>query len=173
MRIGSVSDKEFESYQTEVKLLSALEHPNIVAHVESFVQRDRAILCIVMSYCEGGDLQHYLKSKGSQSLAEREILLLFVQLALALHFLHDRNILHRDLKMQNVFLQSGLIKLGDFGISKELTHSQDFAQTVIGTPYCSSQTDPTLLDSLTCGTQICLQSCSNLALTRSRAISGR
>jgi len=57
-------------------------------------------------------------------LAEDDVLYNFIQMALALHYMHSRNILHRDLKTQNIFLKNGLMMLGDFGISKV---SQEFA----------------------------------------------
>jgi NIMA (never in mitosis gene a)-related kinase len=61
------------------------------------------------------------------------VLDLFVQLALALAYLHDRNILHRDLKTANVFLtRQREVKLGDFGIAKVLSSDTDFARTAIG-----------------------------------------
>lgn len=87
------------------------------------------------SYCEGGDLAAYLKHKKGIPMRDTEILYHFVQMALALMYMHEKNILHRDLKTQNIFIKNGLIQLGDFGISKALTHSNDFAQTCIGTPY--------------------------------------
>ncbi len=60
----------------------------------------------------------------------------FTQMALALKHCHDRKLLHRDLKSQNVFLTSkNYVKLGDFGIAKVLEHTSDKANTVVGTPY--------------------------------------
>lgn len=59
-----------------------------------------------------------------------------MQICLAIKHIHDRKILHRDLKTQNVFLTSkGEVKIGDFGISRVLQHTYDCAQTAIGTPY--------------------------------------
>ncbi len=91
-----------------------------------------------MAFCEGGDLTNFVKKQRSMKLAEKDVLDYFVQMALALHFMHSRNILHRDLKTQNIFLKNGFLKLGDFGISKILDNSMDFAQTCIGTPYYMS-----------------------------------
>ena len=69
-------------------------------------------------------------------LPESQILDWFVQLCLALKHVHDRKILHRDLKSQNVFLTAnGMVKLGDFGIAKVLRNTKEFAKTQIGTPY--------------------------------------
>jgi NIMA (never in mitosis gene a)-related kinase len=54
---------------------------------------------------------------------------------------HDRKILHRDLKSQNIFLtKTGIIKLGDFGISRVLNSTKSKAQSILGTPYyCSPE----------------------------------
>ena len=140
MKIGSVSSKEREMCHNEVQLLERLNHPSIVRYEESFIDTQHAetYLCVVMAYCDGGDLTHFLKNQRGKKLREKHVLDLFVQIALALHFVHNRNILHRDLKAQNIFVKDGQLKLGDFGISKVLTGSVAFAQTMIGTPYYMS-----------------------------------
>ncbi|RYG61477.1 hypothetical protein EON64_18545, partial [archaeon] len=58
---------------------------------------------------------------------------LFLQLLLALEFVHRKKILHRDIKSSNIFLRSnGTVKLGDFGISKILDNTHEAAMTVVG-----------------------------------------
>ncbi|KAL9958791.1 hypothetical protein ACROYT_G035852 [Oculina patagonica] len=67
---------------------------------------------------------------------EQQILEWFTQLCLALKYIHGQNILHRDLKTQNIFLgKDDIIKLGDFGIARMLNSTLDHAQTTVGTPY--------------------------------------
>lgn len=88
-----------------------------------------------------GDLAYQVKKmrqKGSH-FSETTVMQWFVQLCLALEYIHKRKILHRDLKSQNVFLTRNFtIKLGDFGISKVLENTNDQALTVQGTPYYMS-----------------------------------
>ncbi|KAG2432825.1 hypothetical protein HXX76_008559 [Chlamydomonas incerta] len=61
---------------------------------------------------------------------------MFVQIASAISYIHSKRVLHRDLKTQNIFIaKGGIIKLGDFGISKVLERTDSFATTVTGTPY--------------------------------------
>ena len=78
-----------------------LHHPNIIAYYDSFVE-DKALM-IVMEYAEGGTIFEYLQSRDSL-LEEEEILQLFVQMVLSLQQVHNHNILHRDLKTQNIML---------------------------------------------------------------------
>lgn len=85
----------------QAALLSQLHHPNIVSYKESF-QDSSGILHIVMGYCEGGDLCTRLKKYEGQLLPETQVVEWFVQIALALQYLHDRKILHRDLKVSKL-----------------------------------------------------------------------
>lgn len=96
-----------------------MRHPYIVTYRESFM--DRRCLCIVMDFADGGDMYSKIakqKQTGKQ-FNEEQVLDWFVQICLALKHVHDRKILHRDLKTQNIFLTSkGDVKMGDFGIGR-------------------------------------------------------
>lgn len=138
--LHEASEKERTFAQQEVQILAKLKHPNIVSYKESFQSLD-GFLHIVMGYCEGGDLYTKLKEHGKRNefLSERQIVEWFVQIAMALQYMHDRNILHRDLKTQNIFLtKSKIIKIGDLGIARVLENTSDMATTLIGTPYYMS-----------------------------------
>ena len=132
--ISKMPKGEREASLQEAKLLSALHHPNIVTCYESFTERGR--LCIVMDFCSGGDLYQRLKAQRGAPLQEAQITDWFTQLLLGLKHVHDRKVLHRDLKTQNVFMTSdGRCKLGDFGVSKVLSGTTQLASTAVGTPY--------------------------------------
>ncbi|XP_063725434.1 serine/threonine-protein kinase Nek4-like isoform X3 [Symsagittifera roscoffensis] len=140
IRLEKASKKEREYAEQEVKLLKTLSHPNIVSFKDHFwYDSKQTQLGIVMSLCEGGDLYKVLKSKkGGGKLSEHEVMQWFIQIALAVQYLHSKNILHRDLKTQNIFLtRSNLVKVGDLGIARELKEDE-MASTLIGTPYYMS-----------------------------------
>lgn len=93
-------------------------------------------MCIVMDYADGGDLQQAMKNQRGRYFPERQILDWFTQLCLGLKHVHDRKILHRDIKCQNVFLtKQNIVKMGDFGIARVLRHTVDLARSQVGTPY--------------------------------------
>lgn len=129
-----MSEEEKKETLDEAKIMEHLTHPNII-HFREVYKTKRGKLCIVMDYADGGDLQGYLRNWGGY-LKEDLILSWFTQIWLAIKHVHDRKILHRDLKSQNIFLtKSKLVKLGDFGIARVLSHTKDIAKTVVGTPY--------------------------------------
>jgi len=126
----------------EVTLLRSLTHPNIVNYRDSFLDNEGTHLCIAMEYCAGGDLatKIHQQSKTGKGFSEKQVLEWFVQMTQALEYIHDQHkILHRDIKTQNIFLDSGnAIKLGDFGIARTLGGTQEMARTMVGTPYYMS-----------------------------------
>ena len=134
--VSRMERKQKEEALNEVHVLKAMRHPYIVTYRESFM--DKRCLCIVMDYADGGDMYGKIanQKKIGKGFSESSILDWFVQICLAIKHMHDRKILHRDLKTQNVFLTAkNEVKIGDFGISRVLQHTYDCAQTAIGTPY--------------------------------------
>ncbi|CAF0887007.1 unnamed protein product [Rotaria sordida] len=134
IKIAKMGKKERDDARKEVDVLAKMKHPYIVSYLESF--EDPTSLYILMDYCDGGDLHSRIKAQRGILFNEDQILDWFVQITLALKHVHDRKVLHRDIKSQNVFLTSdGSAKLGDFGISKVLNTTCELARTQIGTPY--------------------------------------
>lgn len=127
----------YEEALREAEVLKSLRHPNIIGYDDAFMANSH--LCIVMEYADGGDLAAAIESrrKASRRYHEREAMAIFAQITLALSHVHERRIMHRDVKCQNVFLtSSGVVKLGDFGVAKVLAASEICAATRIGTPHC-------------------------------------
>ncbi|XP_055661828.1 serine/threonine-protein kinase Nek4 isoform X6 [Falco peregrinus] len=138
LNLKNASVRERKAAEQEAQLLSQLKHPNIVTYRESW-QGEDGLLYIVMGFCEGGDLYHKLKEQKGKLLPENQVVEWFVQIAMALQYLHEKHILHRDLKTQNVFLtRTNIIKVGDLGIARVLENQCDMASTLIGTPYYMS-----------------------------------
>uniref|UniRef100_A0A8D0RAN6 non-specific serine/threonine protein kinase n=2 Tax=Sus scrofa TaxID=9823 RepID=A0A8D0RAN6_PIG len=134
INISRMSNKEREESRREVAVLANMKHPNIVQYRESF--EENGSLYIVMDYCEGGDLFKRINAQKGILFQEDQILDWFVQICLALKHVHDRKILHRDIKSQNIFLtKDGTVQLGDFGIARVLNSTVELARTCIGTPY--------------------------------------
>ncbi|XP_049612423.1 serine/threonine-protein kinase Nek2 [Syngnathus scovelli] len=143
---GTMSESEKQMLVSEVNLLRGLKHPNIVRYYDRIVDRTNTTLCIIMEYCEGGDLASLIARciRERHYLEEKFILRVAAQLMLALKECHKRDddrptVLHRDLKPANIFLDvKQNVKLGDFGLARILNHEASFAQTFVGTPYYMS-----------------------------------
>lgn len=129
------SEAERKEALKEAKILEAFDHPNIIKFREVYKTRSGK-LCIVMDYADGGDLATQIKNQRGRYFTEAQVLDWFVQLCLAMKHVHDRKVLHRDIKSQNVFLtKAGIVKLGDFGIARVLSNTREIARTMVGTPY--------------------------------------
>eukprot|EP00746_Dinoflagellata_sp_MGD_P017939 gnl/MRDRNA2_/MRDRNA2_141464_c0_seq1.p1 gnl/MRDRNA2_/MRDRNA2_141464_c0~~gnl/MRDRNA2_/MRDRNA2_141464_c0_seq1.p1 ORF type:complete len:427 (-),score=72.51 gnl/MRDRNA2_/MRDRNA2_141464_c0_seq1:348-1628(-) len=131
-----INEKDRTSAVQEAKLLKSLCHPNIVMLQDIFMTTSGKVL-IIMDYADGGDLtQRIEEQRGKGLLPEIQCLEWLVQAGFALFYLHERKVLHRDIKTRNLFLySSGLLKLGDFGISCVLDTTLAMAHTVVGTLY--------------------------------------
>ncbi|XP_016142296.1 MAP/microtubule affinity-regulating kinase 4-like isoform X2 [Sinocyclocheilus grahami] len=102
----------------EVRIMKTLHHPNIVQLFE--VIETEKTLYLVMEYASGGEVFDYLVSHGR--MKELEARAKFRQIVSAVHYCHQKNIVHRDLKAENLLLDADAnIKIADFGFSNEFT----------------------------------------------------
>ncbi|NP_001339959.1 serine/threonine-protein kinase Nek11 isoform 11 [Homo sapiens] len=136
--VGELNPNETVQANLEAQLLSKLDHPAIVKFHASFVEQDN--FCIITEYCEGRDLDDKIQEykQAGKIFPENQIIEWFIQLLLGVDYMHERRILHRDLKSKNVFLKNNLLKIGDFGVSRLLMGSCDLATTLTGTPHYMS-----------------------------------
>ncbi len=133
--VDQLSASDRQATLTEVKVLAMLHHPNVIEYHSSGINHDG--MMIVMEYAAGGNLYDFIEETRAVGahIPESRVQRLFAQIASPLHYVHSRNVLHRDLKTHNIFLTKDResVKIGDFGISKVLA-SKSKALTVIGTP---------------------------------------
>ena len=114
--ISKLSKAEKDNLYQEIKLMKNLKHDHIVTLVD-FIW-DGTYIYIIMEYCGGGDLSHFVKSRSAlpESICKRFL----GQVAAAMQYLRSKNIAHMDLKPQNILLSSGknpTLKLADFGFA--------------------------------------------------------
>ena len=132
---ADINNETLIEAKNEALILSKLKHKYIVKYYDSF--QDNNNLNIVMEYCEYGDLDSYIKNlkKNNKHLSENQIWKFFIEICTGLSYMHNKKILHRDMKSSNIFLTKNLdIKIGDLGVAKALKNTLH-AHTFIGTPY--------------------------------------
>ena len=114
-----------EKFKNEIKILSILDHPNIVRLFEVF--EDDKFFYLLTELCTGGELLAKIKQK--QITKEKEIAVIFNQLISAVYYCHQRGIVHRDLKPENILFateeKDSPIKVIDFGLSVLLTQKNE------------------------------------------------
>ena len=99
----------------EVSILASIDSPFIVRYMDSFLEDN--YLYLIMEHCEKGDLSSYMESQRKVPLAEAKIWKIAIQILNGIVYLHQRSIIHRDIKSKNIFLTREYnVKIGDFGV---------------------------------------------------------
>ncbi|XP_062254090.1 serine/threonine-protein kinase Nek9 isoform X2 [Platichthys flesus] len=137
VELKSLSEKESRDVMNEISILSILEHNNIIAYFNHFL--DKNTLLIELEYCNGGNLYDKINQQKGKLFSEEVVIWYLYQIASAVCHIHKAGVLHRDIKTLNIFLtKTDLIKLGDYGLAKKLDSEFSMAETCVGTPYYMS-----------------------------------
>lgn len=135
--LNSLSEKTRRDVMNEISILSMLEHNNIIAYFNHFM--DKNTLLIEMEYCNGGNLNDKIIQQRGKLFSEEIVIWYLYQIASAVAYIHKAGVIHRDIKTLNIFLtKTNLMKLGDYGLAKKLGSEFSMAETCVGTPYYMS-----------------------------------
>ena len=136
--LSSLNKEKEKLALDEVSVLKKCKHSNIIQFKEAFITRKpKRVLHLITEYADNGDLEQKIKNQSEKNIffPEKQIINWLIQVCLALKYIHGMNVIHRDIKPSNIFLsKNGIIKIGDFGISKILSKNHKQTKTHIGTP---------------------------------------
>ena len=119
-------------FVNEARLLVKFNHPNIVRVIDFFEENGTAYL--VMDYCQGVNLAEYMEQQGGL-LSEQAVLSFIMPILEGLQELHNRGVLHRDIKPQNIYVShDGRPILLDFGAAKQIVGEHSRSLTLMATP---------------------------------------
>ena len=133
-KTDSEINKQQKSFDSEVRSLMNLDHPNVIRMYDYF--KENGILFLVLEFCNGGTKLDEVKFL--RSLTTKEKISICQQIASALDYCHKMKIAHRDIKASNVLFDSfGRVKIADFGLSEKMEfehHLNDFVGSLIYAP---------------------------------------
>ncbi|ODV95617.1 hypothetical protein PACTADRAFT_50313 [Pachysolen tannophilus NRRL Y-2460] len=116
---------------SEIKIHKSMSHINIVGFIDCF--EDDTNVYILLEICPNGSLMDLLKTR--KTLTEPEVRFFMVQIIGAIRYLHSRRVIHRDLKLGNIFFDPEMnLKIGDFGLASVLGPHSSRKYTICGTP---------------------------------------
>ena len=152
-------EENIKRLSNEISVMMKIHHPNIVSLID--LKKTKSHWYLVMEFCNGGDLTGCLRkymAKYNRPFSEEIVQYLMCQIVQGLDALHSRNIMHRDLKLDNILvcfnserdknslnMMKATAKITDFGFATVLNSNSPLAHTVLGTP---TNMEPGLLNNM-------------------------
>ena len=125
------TERQKQKLRTEIKIHKSLHHSQVVAFEHNF--EDKENVYMLLELCQNKSLNELLKRR--KTVSEIEVQSYIIQLVKGLQYLHSHKIIHRDLKLGNLFLTDKMeLKIGDFGLATKLDYDGEKKKTVCGTP---------------------------------------
>ncbi|KAL8024140.1 putative protein kinase [Plasmopara halstedii] len=139
LSLHKLNGKLLSNLEMEIAIMRQIDHPNIVKLYE--IKKTDKHMYLVLEFCAGGDLQHYMRRQQQQSgghfLSENVARHFLRELAKGMQCLWQHNLIHRDLKPQNLLLvedsATSVLKIADFGFARHLA-TTSMAETLCGSP---------------------------------------
>ncbi|XP_073132066.1 serine/threonine-protein kinase Nek6-like [Henckelia pumila] len=142
IRLSKMTEKFKCTANQEIDAMVKLQHPYILEYKNAWLDKGNCI-CIVTDYCEVGNISEKIRKARGAYFPEEKLCKWLTQMLLAIDHLHSHRVLHRNLKLSNIFItKENDIRLGDFGLGK-LLDEEGLASTVVGKPnyMCPELTD--------------------------------
>ena len=134
INIKSKTPEGLKTIENEALILKQINNEYIVKYVDSFIDNDH--FNIVMEYCDNKDLKSFINThKNNNELINEEVIYnIILDICYGIKEIHSKNSIHRDLKPGNIFISDDYkIKIGDFGLSKQLINTVNYTQNQNGT----------------------------------------
>ena len=130
-------DRDLRALRDEIFIMCQLDHPNIVRLEE--VYENESEIYLIQELCTGGDLFDRLDEQADYHYSEAKCASLVKMMLSSVRYLHSKNIIHRDLKLENFLFSStdpeSELKMIDFGLSKHFAYLGELQHDCVGTPY--------------------------------------
>ena len=136
IKVSKLSEQQKKKVINDIEILKKIDHPNIITLNNAYYTSDNKYLHVITEYADGGDLKMKLDEQKSKNEYFDENILLdwFMQICFALLFIHNKKIIHRNIKPSNIFLmKKDFVKLGDFEVAKNVSSTLSHTKTIVTT----------------------------------------